>query len=161
MKETPSETQEILRHWSQRAPNDRMAHLVRDTARAYTRTLQGRLEAHQIPFGHWAFLRILWQGDGLTQRELSARAGVMEPTTAVAIRAMESKGIVSRIKREDNKKNIYVFLTPHGRALEQVLIPLAIKTNLNSLVNISEQDLQTTRQVLLQILENLAQEDGL
>ena len=56
------------------------------------RALQARLAAHGVTFGHWTFLRILWEGDGLTQRELSDEAGVMEPTTFAALKAMERLG---------------------------------------------------------------------
>ena len=52
-----------------------------------------------MPFGHWAFLRILWEADGkggLNQKELSTRAGVMEPTTVTAMRAMEALGYINR-----------------------------------------------------------------
>ena len=73
-----TETHDILRHWREAVPNDRLAHLVRDTERAFRRALQVRLAAHGVPFGHWSFLRILWETDGLTQKELSVRAGVME-----------------------------------------------------------------------------------
>ena len=66
--------QEILRHWRDQVPNDRLAHLVRDAGRSCVRALQMRLTEHDVSFGHWTFLRILWQADGLTQRELSARA---------------------------------------------------------------------------------------
>ncbi len=39
--------------------------------------------------GQWYFLRVLWTEDGLSQRELSARVGTMEPTTVIALRSME------------------------------------------------------------------------
>ena len=58
------------------------------------RALQMRLAEHRVSFGHWSFLRILWEGDGLTQRELSERAGVMEPTTFSALKAMERLGYI-------------------------------------------------------------------
>ena len=45
-----------------------------------------------MSFGHWTFLRILWEHDGLTQRALSEEAGVMEPTTFTALKAMERLG---------------------------------------------------------------------
>ena len=51
------------------------------------RALQRRLAEHGVSFGHWTFLRILWERDGLTQRELSDEAGVMEPTTFAALKA--------------------------------------------------------------------------
>ena len=57
-----------------------------------------RLAEHGVSFGHWTFLRILWEGDGLTQRELSEQAGVMEPTTFSALKTMERLGYVARRK---------------------------------------------------------------
>ena len=83
---TIQETQAILRHWREAVPNDRLAHLVKDAARALLRALQLRLTAHGVSLGHWTFLRILWEKDGITQRELSEQAGVMEPTTTSALK---------------------------------------------------------------------------
>ena len=85
-------TQEILRHWREAVPEDRLAHLVKDATRALVRALQMRLVEHGVSFGHWTFLRILWEHDGLTQRNLSELAGVMEPTTFSALKAMEQMG---------------------------------------------------------------------
>ena len=155
----PDETRNILRHWQEAVPNDRLAHLVRDAGRAYTRALQIRLAQHDVPFGHWTFLRILWESDGLTQRELSERAGVMEPTTFAAMKTMESLGYIERRQLPDNKQNMYVHLTPAGRALKKKLIPLAEETNHVSTQGISAADVQTTRRVLLAILQNLAQDE--
>ena len=81
MSKSPPSTQVILRHWREAVPDDRLAHLVKDATRALVRALQMRLGEHAVSFGHWTFLRILWESDGLTQRELSEQAGVMEPTT--------------------------------------------------------------------------------
>src|SRR5581483_5719380 len=90
----PGGAQLILSHWQEAVPNDRLAHLVKDVTRAFVRALQTRLNRHSVSFGHWAFLRILWETDGLTQRELSDHAGVMEPTTFAAIKAMERLGYI-------------------------------------------------------------------
>lgn len=155
----PDETRNILRHWQEAVPNDRLAHLVRDAGRAYTRALQIRLARHDVPFGHWTFLRILWESDGLTQRELSERAGVMEPTTFAAMKTMEALGYIERRQLPDNKKNMYVYLTPAGRALKKKLIPLAEETNQVSTQGINTADIQTTRRVLLAILQNLAHDE--
>lgn len=155
----PDETRNILRHWQEAVPNDRLAHLVRDAGRAYTRALQLRLAEYGVPFGHWTFLRILWESDGLTQRELSDRAGVMEPTTFAAMKTMEALGYIERRQLPDNKKNMYVHLTPAGRALKKKLVPLAEDTNQVSIQGLSASDIQTTRRVLLTILSNLAQDE--
>src|SRR4051812_26696325 len=91
-KPNRGDTETILRHWREAVPNDRLAHLVKDATRALLRALQMRLTAHDVSLGHWTFLRILWEKDGITQRELSDQAGVMEPTTFSAINAMEKLG---------------------------------------------------------------------
>jgi DNA-binding MarR family transcriptional regulator len=138
------------------ATEERLAHLIREAARALTRGLAERLAAHAVPFGHWAFLRILWQEDGLTQLRLSDLAGMTEPTTLAAIRAMEEAGYVSRRRTAENRKNVYVHLTARGRALERKLVPLAEEVNKIAVRGVSAADVQATRRTLLAIAENLA-----
>lgn len=154
-----NDSQRMVHHWREAVPDDRLAHLIRDTARAFQRALQMRLVRHQVAFGHWTFLRILWESDGLTQKELSERAGVMEPTTFAAMQAMEALGYIERKRLPTNRKNIYVYLSQEGRALKNKLVPLAIETNRLSTVGITQADLQTTRKVLLEMIENLAEDD--
>ena len=134
---------------------DRLAHIVREAARAMTRDLTARLAGHGVSFGHWAFLRILWETDGLTQRELSAQAGVMEPTTAAALKAMEELGYVERRQLPENRKNVYVHLTPKGRALRAKLEPLAVAVNKSAVRNVPAGDVAACRRTLLAVLQNL------
>jgi DNA-binding MarR family transcriptional regulator len=137
-----------------------VAHLVKDATRALVRALQMRLAEHAVSFVHWTFLRILWETDGLTQRELSMRAGVMDPTTFAAVKAMETPGYVERQQMLDNKKNVHVFLTAEGRALKDRLVPLAEEVNEISVAGLSERDIKTARKVLLAVIENLADDES-
>lgn len=160
-KRTPrDDTQTILRHWREAVPNDRLAHLVKDATRALVRALQMRLTEHAVSFGHWTFLRILWERDGITQRELSEEAGVMEPTTFSALNAMEKLGYVVRKQMPGNRKKVYVFLTPKGRLLKSRLVPLAEEVNGIAVEGIEARDIATTRQTLLAIIENLARAEA-
>lgn len=150
----------ILRHWREAVPNDRLAHLVKDAMRGLMRALQMRQAAHSVSFGHWSFLRILWEADGLTQRELSERAGLQEPTTYAALKAMEKLGLVTRRQLPDSRKKVYVFLTPKGRALRPMLVPLAEEVNQVALAGISPEDIAATRRTLLVMIENLARDEA-
>ena len=134
---------------------ERLAHVIREAARALVRALTLRLAEHGVSFGHWTFLRILWQRDGLTQRELSVMAGVMEPTTFAALKAMEELGYVERRQLPENRKNVYVHLTPQGRALKKKLVPLAEDVNKVATRGVKAEELATTRRVLVAMLENL------
>jgi len=152
-------TAAILRHWREAVPNDRLAHLVKDVTRALLRALQTRLARHGVAFGHWAFLRILWESDGLTQRALSAGAGLMEPTTSAALAAMEKAGYIRRERKPGNRKNMHVFLTPTGKALRRKLVPLAEEVNAVAVRGASMADVAATRRTLLVMVENLARDE--
>ena len=67
-------------------------YLVRDAHRAFQRLLERRIAPYGVTRGQWYFLRVLWNADGLSQRELSMRVGMMEPTTVIALRSMERTG---------------------------------------------------------------------
>lgn len=151
----------LLKHWHEAVPNDRMAHLVKDASRSFLRSLQARLAAHGVTLGHWTFLRILWERDGVTQRELSQEAGLMEPTTVVALRGMEELGYISRERLSDNRKNMYVFLTGKGKALKKKLVPLAEEVNALAVRGLNARDVETTRRCLLLMLDNLARDQAL
>jgi DNA-binding MarR family transcriptional regulator len=156
---TDAGTQAILRHWREAVPNDRLAHLVKDATRGLLRALQMRLARHGVAFGHWAFLRILWEADGLTQRELSIEAGLMEPTTSAALATMEKRGYVRRERMPGNRKNVHVYLTPAGRALRRKLVPLAVEVNAVAVRGVGAADAAATRRTLLKMIENLARDE--
>ena len=148
----------VQRHWHEAVPGDRMAHLVKDTLRAFNRALQTRLAQHGVLPGHWVFLRVLWQRDGLTQRELSVEAGVMESTTFVALRNMAALGYVVLQRERDNRKNLFAVLTPLGRRLRARLVPLAEQINALALQGLSAAEVATTRRALLTMLDNLVRD---
>ena len=152
-------TREILRHWQEAVPNDRLAHLVKHAARSFARALQMRLAEHSVSYGHWSFLRILWESEGLTQRHLSGQAGVMEPTTFSALNAMERLGYVVRKPSPTSRKEVHVYLTRKGRALKNKLVPLAEEVNEVALRDVESADIAATRRTLLAFIENLAADE--
>lgn len=153
-------TQAILRHWREAVPNDRLAHLIKDATRGLTRALQMRLTEYSVSFGHWTFLRILWEADGITQRDLSEKAGLMEPTTFSALKAMERLGYVTRRQQPDSRKKVYVFLTPEGRALRDKLVPLAEEVNQIAVAGVAPAQISAAREMLLTMIANLAKDEA-
>lgn len=153
-------TRSILDHWTEIAPDDRLAHLLRDASRGLTRALQLRLSEHGISFGHWAFLRILWAFDGLSQRELSVQAGLMESTTHTALNRMEELGHIERRHKPGNRRKLHVYLTRKGRALEKRLVPLAEDVNRVAVAGLSRDQIELVREAMLVIIANLALDEA-
>lgn len=98
---------------------------VRDLNRLMQRALAARIAPHGVTPGAWYFLRVLWEEDGLTQRELAARIGMQEPTAVIALRGMEQAGWITRARSTEDRRKVHVHLTPAGRALRERLLPEA------------------------------------
>lgn len=130
---------------------------IRATHRLFQRYLQSKIEPYGVTIGMWYFLRVLWNGDGLTQRELSLRIGTMEPTTLAALRSMERNGFIRRERNADDRRRINVFLTDLGRSLEADLLPLAKKVVEDSVRGISNQDQEELLQILSTMQRNISE----
>ena len=84
----------------------------------------------------------------------------MEPTTHVALNAMERLGYIRRQRLAADRRNVYVHLTLKGRALKAKLVPLAEEVNEVGVDGIDIADVATTRRVLVAIIDNLAKSDA-
>jgi DNA-binding MarR family transcriptional regulator len=137
-------------------PGNSMGYLTRIAFRAFSRALEVRTAPHGVSSGQWRFLRVLWREDGLTQRELSRRVGMREPTTVVALKSLERSGFVTRQKSVEDRRKAHVFLTPEARALEAVLLPAVAEVNAVALMGLTEAEIAVLRKALIQVGRNLA-----
>lgn len=149
--ETAGETAQPMAPRGERA----LSSLVRDLNRSYARALQRRISNHGVSMGQWFFLRVLWERDGLTQRELSQRVGMMEPTTVTAVSSMERRGFVQRVRNPHDRRKVNIFLTDRGRALRDVLLPTAADLEETALRGVDAVDAQRAVAVLLRVMENI------
>jgi DNA-binding MarR family transcriptional regulator len=136
-------------------PAQSSGYLVRDAHRAFQRLLEKRIAPHGVTRGQWYFLRVLWKEDGLSQRELSARVGMMEPTTVIALRSMEKSGLIRRVRSRDDKRRSQVWLTPKAQRLRDELLALARSITDAAEHGISRADLALFRRVIRQMTVNL------
>jgi DNA-binding MarR family transcriptional regulator len=156
--ENNKDREAIAADWRGVLNDERLAHLVKTAFRCTSSSLSRRLKQHDVLYSHWTLLRILWRGDGLTQRQLSEQAGVTEPSTITALKGMEALGYVFRLKVPGNKKNNRVFLTPKGVALRSAIVVCAEEVNAIACHGVSVEDLATTRRTLLAVIDNLTRD---
>jgi len=150
-----AETSEVGANWTE----ERFARLVRLAARAFNRSLQIRLSTAGVTFGQWIFLRVLWYNDGLSQRELSRRANLTEPTTHAALAKMEALEFISRRNVDGNMRRLHSFLTPKGWALRDQLEPLAIEVNTLAMAGLSDDEALMLRRGLYTLIQNLERDE--
>jgi MarR family transcriptional regulator, organic hydroperoxide resistance regulator len=130
-------------------------YLVRDAHRAFQRLLERRIAVHGVTRGQWYFLRVLWISDGLSQRALSAKVGMMEPTTVIALRSMERTGLIRRVRSTDDRRKVEVWLTAKAKRLRNGLLSAARTITAQAEEGIAARDLASFRRVIGRMTANL------
>jgi DNA-binding MarR family transcriptional regulator len=129
--------------------------VVREIWRLFARCLQPRIAREGVTIGMWFVLRMLWDEDGMTQRELGERVGINGPTMVTALNSMERAGLVKRVQNRTDRRKINVFLTERGRKLKNKLWPLAAEVLAIGLAGLSQGEIRSLNKMLAQIRLNL------
>ena len=157
MKRIPQKPTGHLRV-SQFSPEQSIAFLAREVTRLYSRQLQDAIAPHGILIGQYHFLRMLWERDSVTQRDLATAVGMKESTTFTALAGMEKIGLVTRARDSQDRRKMVVKLTDKGRRLEEVLIPVAKQVNDRPLNGMSKDELICLRAGLEKIKVGLLED---
>ena len=134
---------------------DSTSQLISVAARLFARTLQTRLASHGVSTGQWPLLLYLWEQDGLSQRQLSRRVQIEEPTTTRTLDRMERDDLVYRRRDERDRRRINVFLTARGKELKEELLPFAQEVNTLATHGLSAQDKTKINSLLTYIISRL------
>jgi DNA-binding MarR family transcriptional regulator len=133
-----------------------IGYLLRDCARRILDSLTERLEPHGITLPQYFVLRELWQEEGLTQREVANRVGVLEPTMVTTLDALERLGMIRRVRSTTDRRKTHVQLTSEGQTMRDTLHGYASSVLDRALTGISDDEVGALRRVLRQIKGNLA-----
>ena len=141
-------------------PTNSYGYLLRIAFRSFSRALERRTLPFGVSSGQWRFLRVLWVEDGITQRELSRRVGMREPTTVAALNSLEKAGLVTRRKSEEDRRKVHVFLTAKAKRLKAKLIPYVAEVNEIGLEGLTGPQAALLKKALLQVVDNFAADDN-
>ncbi len=137
-----------------------IGYLARINFRAFSRILEQLTLPLGVSAGQWRFLRVLWEQDNITQRELSDRVGTKEATTVHGVRSLVSSGLAKRTRCKEDKRKFYITLTPRARRLRAKLMPLVATVNEMALAGIDPKEAAIARRVLAQTYANLEKHLG-
>lgn len=115
---------------------------------------------HAVSAGQWRFLRQLWIEDGITQRELSDRVGMREPTTVVALKGLEKSGFIERRKMADDRRKTYIYLTPHAKNLEMLLAPCNAEVHERAFQGFSDDEAAQLITLMRRMISNLTDDEA-
>jgi DNA-binding MarR family transcriptional regulator len=135
--------------------DDSLDFLIRDTRRVLLKCIEQRLAQHGIPLGAWFPLRILYEEDGITQRELSKKLGYLDAAAGAIVEVMEKLKLVRRKRNTEDRRKINVFLTPLGKRMGEQTIEHMEEINAQIERGFSKRDAETLRSLLRRAHDNL------
>lgn len=130
---------------------DSIGYLLAVNARLLQRVMTTRMAEKGVMHAHWSIMLALWAGDGISQKELSARVAIEGPTLTRALERMEAEGLVRRKRDRADGRQVMVFLTSRAKNFRDKLLPIAVE----------EQELATSaltgveRQLLVMLLRKM------
>jgi len=142
-------------------PMQSVGYLLRDSSRLLLMRLQTLIEPHNVTLGQYFVLRELWQNEGMTQRELSERIAIQEPSTVAAIDAMEKRDLVVRVRSKQDRRKIHLYLTAYGKSLRTDLLAAAASLINGATTDFAPGEVQMLRSLLQKVKANLSADRGL
>lgn len=121
--------------------------------RAFLRAFSS--ENVEITTEQWSVLTCLWQKDKVTQQALCDLTSKDKPSMTRLIDNLEKRKLVIRVSDSTDRRINLIHLTETGALLQKKATDIVQKIASKTLNNISEDELQISRNVLKKIMTNL------
>jgi DNA-binding MarR family transcriptional regulator len=134
--------------------------LMRIGLRGLRAAFKAVLARHKIQWSAWYYLRVLWEADGISQRELTQRVGAMQPNTVSTLRTMEKAGLVRIERPESDRRSTKVWLTPKARRLMRRVLPeIRAARDWLALDGFSDREEAELKRLLNKLCDNVRREE--
>jgi DNA-binding MarR family transcriptional regulator len=114
---------------------------IRDLERLFERAVFKELAEHGITYGQWRCLRVLWEEDGVSQKELGNRLDMTSASAVFSVNMLERDGLAKRITDAGDKRRVTIRLTKRGRGLGTTLLPALRELNHRIVANFPNTDI--------------------
>lgn len=123
--------------------------------RLYAKALANRLAPYDVKPGYLSVLQVLWEKDGLIQRDLRARLDIEQATLSNTLKRMERDQLIRRTPDPEDRRHHAITLTRQGRAsrrqVQEALDDLRSTVNAGLTVN----DRRYFKRIMRQMTEHL------
>ncbi len=106
-------------------------------------------------------LHVLWENDGISNRELSKKSGLAMSSLTTMLERMEEKKLLERRVDENDKRKSLIFLTDYAKSLKSEYDEISDKMSEISFEGISNEErlaFETTLEKVLYNFEKAEQE---
>lgn len=111
------------------------------------------------PFGitvdQWEILVVLWEQEGITQKELAERLYKDQTNIARMLFKLEKKGFIHRVTHETDRRALRVYLTSKGRDIKDEIMESSIEAYKKTIAGLTEEEVDNFRRTLAVMYNNV------
>ena len=115
-------------------------YLVNHMARLFAEELRKRIAPLGIVPGQFPALLVLWEQDGLTQKQILELVAIEQATLANTLTRMERDGLIVRKEHSADARARTIHLTKKARSIRDAAYKAANETNQAALEGMSQED---------------------
>lgn len=108
-----------------------------------------------ITIDQWSIIKILFQENPMTHKELAELSGKDQPTLTRIMDILIKKGLVRRVEHPTDRRALQLQLTDEGKIKVDNLSPLVAEVRMKAWENLSEEDFEHFVRILNTIYSNL------
>lgn len=135
--------------------DDCIAFITCKSAKDLADCLEKRLNYYNITRTQWIALYYIKNNNLITQKKLSDKMSLKEPSVVRLLDKMETLGWVNRISSESDKRIKFLNLTDSGQKIETNMLDVAEKFKEDVLNGISVEELDNFKSTLSKMLNNI------
>lgn len=128
------------RHSPSEPLTESLGFLVNALARLLRNELDARVRDYGLTPTTWTVLMALFEEDRLSQTDLASRVYLDGATTTRALDLLEARGLIQRIRDEDDRRVQIIHLTEVGRITASRLAQIGVKINEQAMASLEEDE---------------------
>ncbi len=108
-----------------------------------------------ITVDQWAVIKILYNDDAMTHKELAEKCGKDQPTLTRIVDILIKKNLAQRIEHPSDRRCLQLQLTEEGKEKIKQLSPTVSTIRMKAWENLSDEDFAHFTRILNTIYDNL------
>lgn len=136
------------------SPADTVFNLISQARGRMVSALDARMAPHDMTAAQWTILMYIHEGCGDTAAVLCRHCSYDTGSMTRMLDRLEEKGLISRVRSEEDRRRVQIRLTPAGRELIATGSPIAVEQLNLHLRGFSREEHDTLKSLLRRIVAN-------
>lgn len=129
--------------------------LIKKTHLSFAKRVLAETQKLGLSAGQPKILEFLLEVDSVEQKTIAIHCEIEPATVGTILLGMESKGLIVRKRENDNRRSMFVSLTPEGREYALKVKEIFDRNEKEIFSNFSDDEVETLKNLLNRVFDNI------